>query len=110
MPVRKTTATKQKTYRYEDLLIYLREWIDGNYKSVSEFLRSEKFEELGFDNSSSTRARVLSLLSLPPEGEEKVTKSIPVMQKIFKGLFDLDIESRTVVIKTQIISLDKALP
>lgn len=107
MPKKKTTEEKQ--YSYEELLRGIRTHIDEAYGGVSKFLQHEDYTgKCGFVESE--RSKIFSYLSISKDGTFSAsrTKSFPMVQKLYKVLLDIDLTSKIVVSREQVISCNSA--
>lgn len=112
MPVRKSTLVKnpkknqEVEYTYEGLLAKLREKIDGEFGGVTAFLKSKEYKKLKFEDSATMRGRMMSVLSKPADGERKKVRSFPILQKLYSGMFGIELKSKVKVIREQIFYTD----
>lgn len=79
---------------YPDLLLYINNYIRSQYTTVTAFLNSPDFVKCGFNERE--KYNVANYLAIPTDWS-KVTKSIPCMKKLYKGLLntELDVTVRT---------------
>ena len=104
---KKVEVAELQTFTYEDLLKRIRNYIDVTYDGVANFLKHSDLEKCGFGTDSKEAAKMYTYLALPKEGAEgRRTKSFPVVQKLYKGLLGIDIESDIVVTRMQVIKGD----
>jgi hypothetical protein len=103
---RKRTAKKVSYY---ELLVFIRQYIDKKYGSVSQFYESSDWTKCGFKKTALEKAKIQNYLSLPKDGEDKKVVSVPAMTKLFKGLFNIELSSTTVMQKEVTILISEDL-
>ena len=108
MPKREEKKTGGKQYSYEDLLSNMRTYLNENYGGVAKFLESEKFLEIGFQDTKAERSKLHIYLANQTD-KTKTVKSFPVLQKLYKGLLEIELTSRVEVVRTQIIISEKSI-
>jgi len=106
MPKRETKKRENSEYGYVELLLHIRAVIDEEYGGVAKFIESEKFLELGFEDTKSERSKFHTYMACQTD-KTKTVKSLPVLKKLYKGLLDVDLESR--IVRTQIIISEKPI-
>ena len=104
-----TTKKEGRKVEYIDLLFFVRQYIDKKYGGVTQFFDSKDSAKCGFKQTLKERSNLQNYLSLPKHGENKKVISVPAMAKLFKGLFNLDITSKTEMQKTVYIYLNEDL-
>jgi len=103
-------AVKGKEVEYYDLLVFIRAYIDSKYGGVAQFFETDDcHKKCGFKKTNEEKTKLMSYLSLPKDGESKKILSAPTMKKLFKGLFDVDVESKTVVTRTTLVFISEDL-
>lgn len=93
---------EHETYSYESLMDEVRAHIIEHYGGVAEFLRSEKYKE-EFGIGQKTKANVRIYLSNGANGG-KVTKSFPMLKRLYKLVIGIELEAQTIVTRTQVIT------
>ena len=109
MPKRPEIKKEAIPYEYDELLRFIRSHIDAEFGGVSKFLDSPTFEELGFPTDDKEKRKMFTYLSLPAEGEKKKVKSVPILAKLFRGLLEVELESKMKIVRTQLITSNKEL-
>lgn len=95
--------TEVREYAYEELMDEVRAKILEDYKSIASFLRSDKYKE-EFGIGQKTMANVRMYLSNGANGG-KVNKSFPMLKRLYELIFCIELESRTEVIRRNIITI-----
>lgn len=111
MPVRTERGRKQEKhqYEYEVLLKHIRKYLDDKFGGVANFLDSDEFKECSFKDTPNERAKMFTYLSLPADGEKARVKSFPVLQKLYKRLLGVEVESKIKVVREQELFTDTIL-
>lgn len=102
MPVREPLDREAQSYSYDELLMNVRRIIDDEHGGVAKFIGSEKFIEIGFKDTKSERGKFHTYLACQSD-KSKTVKSFPVLQRLYKGLLGVDLESKIKVERTQVI-------
>lgn len=86
--------------------MHVRKHIDVVYGGVTDFMANEDFREAGFLDTPNERAKISTYLSLPPEGEKARVRSYPVLQVLYRYFWGIELESKVVVTRVQILHSD----
>lgn len=89
---------------YETLLVYAINRLRKEYVSISAFTRSIDCKQLGFRGRKGkpTGTSILRQYLSYTEGK-KINKSMPFMIKLFKGLWDIDIIYKQIIVKKTVL-------
>ena len=107
MPKRKEESggKKKREVSYLELLKELNAKIHEKFNTVSEFLESDTFTNLGFTDEE--KSKVGAYLSIPKEGNSKAVKSIPFLKLMMKEMMDVDVHHKVVVTRKQVIWIEE---
>jgi hypothetical protein len=106
MPKRENKKQEKKEYGYVDLLLHIRTVIDEEYGGVAKFIESDKFVEIGFEDSKSEKSKFHTYMACQTD-KTKTVKSFPVLRKLYKGLLNIELESK--IVRTQVILAPKPI-
>ena len=93
---------EQFEYDYDEVLTKIRTKIDEEYGGVAKFLESAKFSEMEIGEGKSGKAKIHIYLANQSD-KSKTVKSFPVLKKLYKILLDVDLESKVVITRKQVI-------
>lgn len=106
--IKKAPAPNKKAgenaYTYEELLIHMRKHIDKQFGGVAKFIESNEFLQCGLVNNKEERAKIFTYLSMPDSLGKSKVKSFPVLEKLYKHLLGVEVESKIVVERKQILT------
>ena len=91
-----------ESFDYEVLMGEVREEIKEKHGSVAKFLKSDAYVgEFGIGQK--TKGNVRIYLANGVNGG-KITKSFPILKRLYKCLFGITLEAQTIITRTQIIT------
>lgn len=108
MPRREPIKRERTEYGYEELLAHMRTIINEQHGGVAKFVESPEFRKCGFADTPAEKRNFHTYMAVQSD-KSKTVKSVPVLKKLYKGLLDIELDSKIVVVRTQVILSDAAI-